>query len=225
MTVFFKEIPMITSVSTSPQGGAYAAQAAAQRNMRAEEQDKTQNSERISAGALAAQSRSQASSQILQASFSVSISAGEQSQTLLFRSSVDNINKALESELGANALQNPAAPQDYSPEATAGRILSFSTAFYDNYAQQRPGEDSEKLARDFVDLVRGGFEKGFNEAKDVLQGLQAFGGDAAAGVTRTYELVNQGYDQFLADRLAALRPAENTPGAGNASAGQRLSSI
>jgi hypothetical protein len=217
---------MITSsVSTSQQGGAYAAQAAAQKNARAEEQDKTQSSGKLGAAALAEQSRYQASSQILQASFSVSISAGGQSQTLLFRSAIDRINEQLEPELGTNALQNPAVPQDYSPEATAGRILSFSTGFYDAYAQQHPGEDPGKIAQDFVDLIRGGFEKGFNDAKDILQGLQAFGGEVEAGVMKTYELVSQGYDQFLSDRLAALNPAENTAGAGGASAGQRLSTI
>jgi hypothetical protein len=219
--VFSKEILMsISSVSTSLQGDAYAAQAAAR--ARTEEQDKTQSSGKLGASALAEQSRYQASSQILQASFSVSISAGNQSQTLLFRSAIDSINEKLESELGANAAQNPAIPQDYSPEATAGRILSFSTGFYDAYAQQHSGEDPEELAQNFVDLVRGGFEKGFNEAKDILQGLRVFGGEVEAGVTKTYELVSQGYDQFLSDKLAALRPTEDTTGPGGAPAEQRL---
>ncbi|MDR0440014.1 MAG: DUF5610 domain-containing protein [Candidatus Accumulibacter sp.] len=214
---------MITPpVSTSSQGGAYTAQAAAQRNARAEEQDKTQSSGKLGAGALAEQSRYQASSQILQASFSISISAGEQSQTLLFRSAIDRINERLETEVGANALQNPAVPQDYSPEATAGRILSFSTGFYDAYARQHPGEDPETLAQNFVDVIRSGFERGFDDAKNILQGLRAFSGNVEAGVMRTYELVSQGYDQFLSNRLAALRPPAETTGPGGAPAEQRL---
>jgi hypothetical protein len=108
-------------------------------------------------------------------------------------------------------VQNPAISQENnSPEATANRILSFSTGLYEKYAQQHSGEDSEKLVQDFVDVIRRGFEKGFNEAKDVLQSLQAFNGDTAAGVTKTHELVNQGFDRFLADRQAALKPGEST---------------
>lgn len=202
---------MISSISTSQHGAVYAAQAAAQKNALAEgqEQDKTQ---KLSASALIAQSKNQASRQILESSFSVSISAGSQSQTLLFRSAVDHINQLLEPELGANALQNLAVSQDNSPEATAGRILSFSTGFYENYALQHPGEDPEKLAQDFVGVIRRGFEQGFNEARDILQSLQVFQGDISAGVMKTYDLVNKGYDQFLADKLAALRPTEDAAG-------------
>jgi hypothetical protein len=208
MVVFSRRKFMIpsTAVSTS-RYGAYAGQSNAQKNA-VEEQGKTQESEKLGAGALAAQSKYQAGLQILQSSFSVSISAGDQPQTLLFRSAIERINELLEPELGANALQNLASSQDNSPEATAGRILSFSTGFYDMYAKQHPGEDPEKVATDFVNVIRRGFEKGFNEAKNILQGLQVFGGDIAAGVMKTHELVTKGYDQFLADKLAALKPAE-----------------
>ena len=191
----------------------YASQAAVQRNVQAEEQNRTRESESLGgAGALAAQNRYQAGFEVLKASFEVSISAGSQPQYLLYRSAVDHIHRSLESELGANAVQNANAAQnpaasspDNSPEATASRILSFSTGFYEQYAQQHPGEDSEKLAQDFVDVIRRGFEKGFNEAKDILQGLQALNGNVAENVTRTYELVNSGYDQFL----ASLKPGES----------------
>lgn len=197
-----------TAVSTSQYGTAYASQLSTQKSAQTKEQDKAQEGEKLGASALVAQSRYQAGLQILQSSFQVSISAGNQPQALLFRSAVDHINELLEPELGANALQNLATSQDNSPEATAGRILSFSTGLYEIYAQQHPGEDPEKLATDFVGVIRRGFEQGFNEAKNILQGLQVFGGDVAAGVTKTYELVTQGYDQFLADKLAALKPPE-----------------
>ncbi|MDR1889472.1 MAG: DUF5610 domain-containing protein [Zoogloeaceae bacterium] len=142
--------------------------------------------------------------QILEASANVSLAAGQQSQALLFRSAIEHINSLLEPELGANAIQSAATGQDNSAEATANRILSLSTAFYDSYAKQHPGEDPEKLARDFVSLIRGGFEKGYGEAKNILEGLKVFDGEVKSGVTKTYELVQQGYDNFLADKLAAL---------------------
>lgn len=148
-----------------------------------------------------AAARQQLNVQILEASAKVSLSAGDNSQALLFRSAIERINEILAPELGSDAIQNAAA-QDNSAEATAQRILSLSTGFYDAYAAKRPGDDPEQVARDFVDLIRGGFEKGFGEARQILQGLNVFNGDVESGVMKTYELVHKGYDDFLAGKLA-----------------------
>ena len=140
--------------------------------------------------------------QILQASANVSIKAGDQSLTMLYRSAIDRINEVLTPELGSGAIQAVAASGvDTSPEATANRILSFSTAFFEGYAAQHPGKDRDQLATDFVALIRGGFEKGFNEAKDILEGLGVLKGDIAEGIQRTFDLVQKGYDDFLASKL------------------------
>jgi hypothetical protein len=147
--------------------------------------------------------------QILEASAKVSITAGDKSQALVFRSAIDRINELLTPELGVNALQNTVANGvDASPEATAERIVSLSTAFYEGYARQHPDKDPEKLATDFVNLIRGGFEKGFGEARDILQGLKVFEGDVQSGVLKTYDLVQKGYDDFLAGKLEAVTTAK-----------------
>ena len=111
--------------------------------------------------------------------------------------------------------------QDNSPEATAGRILSMSTAFFEAYAAQHADEDPETVVRNFVELIRGGFEQGYREAEDILNGLGVLGegSPVAEGIQKTYALVQQGYDDFLARKLEALRaPAttapETTPEAG-----------
>ena len=149
--------------------------------------------------------RQQLNVSILQASAQVSITAGDQPQALLFQSAIDNINSVLASELGPNAIQNAAVSQDNSPEATAGRILSISTGFYESYARQHPGEDPEQVAQNFVDVVRRGFEQGFNEARDILEGLGAFAGEVRSGVERTYALVQNGYDDFLSKTLEGMK--------------------
>ena len=137
---------------------------------------------------------------ILQASMAVSIRAGDESQALLFRTAIEGINEALAPTLGADAIQN-AMGQDNSAEATAGRIVSMSTAFFDAYAARRPEDDPETVLRDFMDVIRGGFEKGFGEARDILSGLGVFTGAVEADVTKTRELVLQGYDRFMLERL------------------------
>lgn len=153
--------------------------------------------------------------QILQASAEVSLKGGDESQALLFRAAIDRINELLEPTLGVDALQGKLS-EDNSPEATAERILSLSTGFFDAYAAQRPDDDPEQVVRDFVDLIRGGFEQGFNEAKEILQGLKVFGGDIESGIMKTFELVQKGYDDFLAARLAPpdAQPADEGEGEG-----------
>jgi hypothetical protein len=142
---------------------------------------------------------------ILQASAQVSISAGDQPQSLLFRSAIDRINDLLAPELGSNAIQNAAVSQDNSPEATAGRILSLSTGFYDSYAKQHPGEDPEQVAQNFVNVIRKGFEQGYREATNILEGLGVFTGNVKSGVESTFDLVQKGYDDFLWKTVDGLK--------------------
>lgn len=154
--------------------------------------------------------RTQLGAQILKASLDVSISAGDNSMALLYRTAIDNINEQLAPELGANALQ-AAMQQDNSPEATAERILSQSTAFFDAYARQHPNKDPEDLVRDFVGIVRGGFEKGYAEAANILTGLGVMGEGSpiAAEIGKTFELVQKGYDDFLQIKLQTLQEESN----------------
>ena len=150
--------------------------------------------------------RSQLNAQIVQASLDVSISSGNDGLALLYRSAIEHINEQLAPELGPDAIQN-AMGQDNSPEGTAGRILSQTLAFFDGYARQHPNKEPEQLLRDFVDTVRGGFEKGYNEAASILEGLGVMGegSHVAAEIGKTYQLVQQGYDDFLQSRLDALQ--------------------
>lgn len=141
--------------------------------------------------------RADLNQKILQSSLQVSIQSGEKSQELLFRSAIDKLNELLAPDLGEDAIQNAAANQDNSPEATAGRIVSISTGMFELYAKQYPDEDKDQLATKFVDLIRGGFEKGFKEASDVLEGLGVLNGDVQGGIQKTYELVQKGFNDFL----------------------------
>ncbi|MDR0736378.1 MAG: DUF5610 domain-containing protein [Zoogloeaceae bacterium] len=189
-------------MSISPASPAVSANQAAV-------QQPLEKSEPAKVGYSAADAKHQLNVQILEASAKVSLTAGDDPLSLVFRSAIDRINELLSPEFGPNALQN-AAGQDNSAEATAERILSLSTAFYDGYARQHPGEDPEETARNFVALIRGGFEKGFGEAQNILEGLGVFNGEVKSGVMKTWELVQQGYDDFLAGKLEAIanKPVE-----------------
>lgn len=147
-----------------------------------------------------ANAKQELNTQILEASAKVSLQAGNESQALVFRAAIDRINELLAPDLGPDAIESKMA-EDNSPEATAARILSLSTGFYDAYAAKHPESTPDEQAKNFVDLIRGGFEKGFKDATDILDGLKVFDGDIKSGIMKTYELVSKGYDDFLAGKL------------------------
>lgn len=67
----------------------------------------------------------------MNASMSVSISTGNNSLSLLYKTAIEHINLALKPNFGANAIQNTSdSGVDVSPQATADRIVSTSTAFF-----------------------------------------------------------------------------------------------
>ena len=157
--------------------------------------------------------------QILEASLRVSLQTGNDSLALLYRTAVDAINQELAPELGPDAIQN-AMGQDHSAQATAGRIVGLSTAMFDAYAARYPDKELAEVAQDFVALIRGGFEQGYQEAEDILNSLGVLGADSpvAAGIAQTYELVHKGYDDWLQAKRGTLRegsapsaPAEPSP--------------
>ena len=181
-------------VTSALASGAFQPADAARQNAAAA--SRVQRQEQVSEAAL----RKDLNVGILQASMAVSIRAGDESQALLFRTAIEGINEALAPTLGADAIQN-AMGQDNSAEATAGRIVSMSTAFFDAYAARRTEDDPETVLRDFMDVIRGGFEKGFGEARDILSGLGVFTGAVEADVTKMRELVLRGYERFMLERL------------------------
>ncbi len=152
-------------------------------------------------------------SAIVQASLTVSISSGNDPLALLLKTGIEGINEALEPSLGKDAIQNAATSQDNSAEATADRIVKQSTAFYDQYRQQNKLEDSPETRGKFIDLISGGFEKGFKEAQDVLTSLKALQGDVSKGIDQTHALVLKGFADFAAGSASKVdaQPTEAAP--------------
>jgi hypothetical protein len=141
-------------------------------------------------------------SAIVQTQLHVSLSTGNNSLALLFKTAIEGINEVL----GEDAIQN-AASEDNSAEATAERIVSASTAFYSQYLEQNKLEDNEESRGKFVDLISGGFEKGFQEAQDILDGLKVLSDDVKAGINDTRDRVLQGFAAFRAGPAAVPDPA------------------
>lgn len=150
-------------------------------------------------------------------SVAVSIKSSHFLLALLYRTAIDRINQQLASELGGNAIADTGTPV-HTPESTAGRILSVSTAFYGASLARHTDQEPETTARHFVERIRTGFESGFGEARDILTDLGALGPDHAnaQGIEKTYALVMQGLDDFLAAQLSSRANPTPPPSAGAA---------
>lgn len=95
--------------------------------------------------------------------------------------------------------------------------MSLSTGFFEAFKKQHAGEDEGDVLKKFMTTIRSGFEKGYNEARDILQGMRVLSGDIAGNIDKTYELVQKGYAEFEAAHSSSQSdtPA-NSQSSGNA---------
>jgi hypothetical protein len=149
--------------------------------------------------------KSQFNAAIVQASLTVSLNSSNEPLSLVLKTALTGINEELKGDYGDNAIQN-AASQDNSPEGTASRIVSLSTAFYDAFKQQHKGEDEGEVLNKFIETLQKGVDRGFKEARGILDGLKVLNGDIASNIDKTYDLVQKGFADFVAAHQS--KPAE-----------------
>ncbi|NRQ41420.1 DUF5610 domain-containing protein [Rheinheimera sp. YQF-2] len=196
----------ISSGSTSANNAA--AIAAAKQNTAAAKTDDNRGIKDAAAQAKQAQNTA-----ILRANEQVSLRSNNDSLSLLYKTALEGINAELEPVLGENAAQKIYdSGIDTSPEATADRIVAFATGFYSRYKELNPGASEEETLDSFMQIIGGGIEKGFSDAKDILKGLKVYEGEVESGVDKTYGLVMQGLTSFREKMLemAANPPADDT---------------
>ena len=145
----------------------------------------------------AAKAKAQLNASIVQASLTVSLNSSNDPLSVVLKTALTGINEALKGDFGDNAIQN-AVSQDNTPEGTASRIVSLSTAFYEAFKQQNKGMDEGEVLNKFMATIQKGVDQGFKEAREVLDGLRVLNGDVAGNIDKTYELVQKGYADFFA---------------------------
>jgi len=142
------------------------------------------------------QARKELNSAIIEST--VSLSLAESPQGLVLKTALEGINDALQASLGDNAIQNAYdAGLDVSPEATADRIVSLSTAFLPQYQEQHPELSDEEARVAFTEIISGGVDTGFSEAREILSGLAVLNGDIASNIDKTYDLVQEKLAAFV----------------------------
>ena len=142
--------------------------------------------------------KNQLNADIVQSAVDMSLSAGHESMSLVLKTALEGINDALKETMGDNAIQTAYdSGIDVSPEATAERIVSLSTAFFSQYQEQHPEMDQDEALAAFINIISSGIDKGFTEARDILAGLNVLEGGIADNIDKTYALVQDGLKSFV----------------------------
>lgn len=141
--------------------------------------------------------RKQFNAAILNANYEVSLGVKNEPLSLLYQTAIDAINEELEGDFGENSIQSGYEQGlDVSPEATADRIVNFSTSLFPLYQQQHPELNESEQVEKFVDIISGGIDTGFAEAREILDGLGVLEGEIAENINKTYDLVQEGLQAF-----------------------------
>ncbi len=150
--------------------------------------------------------KKQLNAAIIESSLKFNNTIGDKPLSLVLKTALQGINEALKAGGVESSVEDAyESGIDFSPEATAERIVSFSTLFLGSYREQHPEMDEEESLTAFVDIISGGIDQGFGEAKDILEGLKVLGGDIANNVDKTYELVQEGLQSFV-DSFSETKP-------------------
>ena len=130
---------------------------------------------------------------------------------LLYKTALEEINKQLEPTLGKDALQSGyESALDVTPEATAQRIVQGSTAFFAAFKEQNRELGEEEALNEFLSVISSGIDKGFDEAKDILDSLSVLEGEIETNIDLTYDFVQQGLINFKEQLLANLANKEES---------------
>ncbi|WP_286239534.1 DUF5610 domain-containing protein [Neptuniibacter halophilus] len=135
----------------------------------------------------------------------VTLSASNEPVKLTVSAVIANLNEVLAPDLGPQAIEAAYDAQlDVSPEATADRIVSLTTAMFSAYQTANPDLEGAALVDQFVDVIAGGIEQGFSEARTILDDMGVLEGDIASNIDSTFDLVMQGLEKFREENGGTL---------------------
>ena len=176
--------------------GSSNASAQAQANKTTETSETTEE-KKLSGYASSQLNKQKLNATIMENQLKLSTGDDDNSMRLLYKTALEGINSELEAEFGPNAAEKiKNSGVDTSPQATADRIVGFATAFYQKFSEQNPDMPEEERLDKFLSLVGGGVDKGFEDARGILDGLGVLNGKVSDDIDSTYSLIQEGFAKF-----------------------------
>ena len=176
--------------------GSSNASVVAQANKTTETSETTEE-KKLSGYASSQLNKQKLNATIMENQLKLSTGDDDNSMRLLYKTALEGINSELEAEFGPNAAEKiKNSGVDTSPQATADRIVGFATAFYQKFSEQNPDMPEEERLDKFLSLVGGGVDKGFEDARGILDGLGVLEGKVSDDIDSTYSLIQEGFAKF-----------------------------
>lgn len=119
----------------------------------------------------------------------------------------DRINSRIESSFPGSegiTIDQQTLSMDWSPEAVSDRIIGFATAFFGAFQSEHEDMSEGEALDGFTNLIRGAIEKGFSQAREILNSMSLLNRGVSETVNRTYDLTMEKLDSFAAERREAL---------------------
>ncbi len=145
-------------------------------------------------------------SQLITEQYSIQITMSMQSSSSSTLSYSDFSSSGLDLS-GASAampsLQTASiSPTDFSAEATAERIFTFSISLFAVYQTQNPDDSTGAALADFEQLVRGAIDEGFGEARSIMEGLDGLTEQIDDFIDQTYAILDRLLEEFFVGAAA-----------------------
>ena len=102
---------------------------------------------------------------------------------------------------------------DFSPEATANRIVERATGFFEQYQTNNEGTEEGEQIEGFVEMIKGAVEEGFAAAQEMLEWLGKIDPDVQGEIDETSDLVVNGIDDWASERAEQVALGSGDEGA------------
>ena len=102
---------------------------------------------------------------------------------------------------------------NFSPEATANRIVELATGFFEQYQTNNQGTEEGEQKEGFVEMIKGAVEEGFAAAQEMLEWLGKIDPDVQGEIDKTSDLVVNGIDDWASERAEQVAPGSGDEGA------------
>lgn len=123
----------------------------------------------------------------------------------------ERLNAAFESAgVNSTATSLLSGGMDFSPQATAGRIVDFAVSFYNAYQLNNQGEEGATQLAGFVDLIKGAVKEGFAGARELLGNFGEMSEGIQGNIDETFELTMKGIDDFAEEQRERIGQEEET---------------
>lgn len=121
--------------------------------------------------------------------------------------SLERINSMMESAIGKKVAKmfsdagievSAVAGLDWTPEATATRIVDVTTGFLGIWRQQHPEQNEEESLSSFEKTIRGAIDQGYSQALSILGGAGLDSETVKSVAGQTIDFVHAKLDDFFA---------------------------